>query len=155
MDPFAQGLNQPVEGSLQRIAPRDHHIVMSGPEWNPCQMSHRFTQSAAHAVSLDRIALFLGNGVTNPGRFVGEAAIQGFKQKERTAQPVAFLDGKEIRPVFEPPGFLGGGVVLRHAIVFLRGPVVSDQADRRLRPRARRAWMTLRPPLVAMRARKP
>jgi hypothetical protein len=30
-----------------------------------------------------------------------------------------------------------------------------DQADRRLRPRARRAAITLRPPTVAMRARKP
>lgn len=139
MNPFAQGLNQPVEGRLERIAPRDHHIVMSGPEWNPCQMSHCFTQPAAHAVSLDRIALLLGNRITYARRLIGETAIQGFKQKIRTAQPFAFLNGKEIRPVFEPPGFLGGGVVLRHAIVFLRGPVVSNQADRRLRPRARRA----------------
>jgi hypothetical protein len=32
---------------------------------------------------------------------------------------------------------------------------VPDQALRRLRPRARRAEMTLRPPVVSMRARKP
>ncbi len=32
-------------------------------------------------------------------------------------------------------------------------PVLRDQAERRLRPRALRAAMTLRPPTVAMRAR--
>lgn len=32
---------------------------------------------------------------------------------------------------------------------------IKDQAERRLRPRALRAAITLRPPTVAMRARKP
>ena len=34
-------------------------------------------------------------------------------------------------------------------------PTAKDQAERRLRPRARRRAMTLRPPVVAMRERKP
>jgi hypothetical protein len=52
--------------------------------------------------------------------------------------------GQKVRPL--PQSFHGSSA---------RGVMHRRQADSRLRPRPRRAERTLRPPFVAMRARKP
>jgi hypothetical protein len=59
--------------------------------------------------------------------------------------------GEKFRPAPEAPGSVPTG---RYRSGGLTGEA-GVQALSRLRPRARRAAITLRPPLVAMRARKP
>ncbi|KGF67620.1 hypothetical protein LL06_21170 [Hoeflea sp. BAL378] len=120
-DPLGECLNQPVKRSGQRIAACDNHIVVSGLEGNPCNVTHGFFETAAHSVALDRIALFFRHCVADAGRVVRFAPVEGFQQEIGSAQAFALLHGEEIRAGFKPPGFLGD-VVLRHAIFSLRGP---------------------------------
>jgi hypothetical protein len=63
---------------------------MSGLEWNPCHLTHDFPEASAHAVALDRVALFLRHGETDPGGLVGSAPIKGFEQKKRPRRRFPF-----------------------------------------------------------------
>src|SRR5262245_30639462 len=106
------------------------------------QPLHQFAKPAPDAVALGGGAVFLGDGETDPDRaLVGaSAALEG---KGRAGNPRAIGNGEEVRPLPQP---------IHDWVPKARSPA---QALRRLRPRARRAARTLRPPAVARRARKP
>ena len=93
---------------------------------------HRGAEPPADPVALHRVAEAPADGVGHPRRVVG--AVGEEAQRDRAGSPPAGpREGLERRTVADAP----------------------DQAERRLRPRARRARSTARPPLVRIRRRKP
>src|ERR1700752_1372702 len=105
------------------------------------QPPHQFAKPAPDAVTLGGGSVFLGDGESDPDRAVVVAAAR-LKGKGSAGNPRTIGNGEEIRPLPQPI----------HDCCPKGGPA---QALRRLRPRARRAARTLRPPAVARRARKP
>jgi len=92
----------------------------------------RGTQPPARPIALHRVAEAPTDGVGHPRRVVGSVGEEA--QRDRAGSlPAGPREGLERRTVANAP----------------------DQAERRLRPRARRARSTARPPLVRIRRRKP
>src|SRR5690606_13429416 len=96
----------------------------------------------------DGVADLSGDGEAD-ARSVAITALQHFQKEKPPAALFTTPDGQELRPLAQPrrsglPGLAG----FRQSGAFV-------QAESRLRPRLRRAATTPRPPLVAMRARKP
>ena len=95
-------------------------------------LRHRGPEPSAGAVALHRGAEPTADGVRHPRRVVGSVGEE--TQRDGAGSPPAGpREGLERRTVADAP----------------------DQAERRFRPRARRARSTARPPLVRMRRRKP
>jgi hypothetical protein len=90
----------------KRIPARDHHIVMSGLEWNPCHLPHDLPEASAHAVALDRVALLLRHGETDAGGLVGSAPIKGLEQEIGAAQRFPFCTARKSGRVLSRPGFM-------------------------------------------------
>jgi hypothetical protein len=90
------------------------------------------TKPALHAIADDRPTDFLGNGYAQP---LGRVFIFSVSHKQHKAlgrDPLGRIGGEKIAPLEN-----------------------RDQAESLLRPRARRARITARPPGVDIRARKP
>src|ERR1700730_390283 len=100
---------------------------------------HDLAQAPLDAIALDGIADFFRYREAKTSR-CGVAALARLQHKSRRRSFGARGSGEEVSTSLQP---LHGSAVRRR------------QALRRLRPRARRAAMTLRPPTVAVRARKP
>src|SRR5829696_8090376 len=89
-------------------------------------------EAPLHAVADDGAADLLGDGDPEPDRGVAVVARADEEDEAGHGRAAAAIGGQEV-------GSAGEGA----------------QAERVLRPRARRAARTLRPPTVAVRARKP
>src|SRR5579883_1930722 len=131
--------------------------------------AQRFFQPPPHPIALDRAAGLACNGEAEAGAVCRRLDAPQRLQRERLALPAfAAGDALEFGPFpetaegrrFRAPRLLQ---CFRPAHRTLCGAELkrndaasgSSQADRRLRPRARRAASTLRPPTVAIRARNP
>jgi hypothetical protein len=134
-------LDEPGERQLKGSAPADQHIVIPRPEPVRVAKPHDFPQPAPHPIALDRIADLARNGKSDPWRS-GVGALVGLQHESLPGGPRPCRDAQKVRPF--PQSFHGGA-----------GRTLAAQALSRLRPRARRAFSTLRPPLVSMRLRNP
>src|SRR5262249_12412697 len=117
----------------------DEDIIMAAPHVMRGRTPHRLPEPPAHAVALDRGADLLRRREADPGRPLVVAPAR-LEHEGGGGNPRSRCHGEELGP---SPQALHPR------------PLRCDQALSRLRPRARRAATTLRPPLVAMRARKP
>ena len=110
-------------------------------------------QAPLHAVAHHRVADFLGDGDAEALRAIG--ARHGVDQKHKTGpcDPDSVVGGQKIGALGDDtePGLARPGERGRRG----RGGNVWNQAESFLRPRARRAASTLRPPTVAERVRNP
>jgi hypothetical protein len=151
------------EADLQRRPLADQHIIVAGAQRRGGSQPDDFPQPPLDAVSFHRIADLLRHRKTDPdgspiliGRlagFVTPARLQneGVDRGSRTRG-----GSPKVRPAFQPFHAFDFGLDDGSAPNQSRPAYApSDYALSFLRPCARRALSTLRPPLVAMRARKP
>jgi hypothetical protein len=137
---------------VRRLAGRDpcvHHEI-HGRQFL-LAVSKRFAREALHAIAVDRVACgFDPDGETEAG--MSESTGSHDDEKQCVGRPLTFtVNGVEFR-------FVGEASLARKAARGERNGGAlpgSGQTARRLRPFARRRLSTRRPPLVAMRARKP
>src|SRR5262245_59242005 len=139
---------QLAERGCEHVLAPDDHIVIAWRHVTCSMNAQRLLEAAADAVALDRVSGLFGDGEADARRRV-VAALEHLEQEQASAPFLAFAHGDE----FAAPGQAaqlrcGEPAVVRQYRRF-------RQAESRLRPRLRRAATTPRPPLVAMRARKP
>ncbi|OBZ96800.1 hypothetical protein ADU59_03440 [Pararhizobium polonicum] len=103
-DPLAEGLADPLEGRVQKVASGDNHIVKSGLHCKSGGEPHGFLEAPAHPVAFDGIAMLLGDGETDAWRGVRLVAIKNFEKEQRTFPLLSLANGKKLRPAFQPPG---------------------------------------------------
>ncbi len=133
---FFQGLRQILtkQGkiTLDTSIATNHHMVSTHDTAYRQYFASKFPEAPFHPVACDRITNLSGNGNSQPHCRVAVITITHQQNKATICRPLCRVSGKEI-------------------------PALADcnQAESFLRPRARRAWMTARPPTVAIRARKP
>ena len=161
-------VHQRQEGLAKRFPSGHHHVIVIGARLKRFGGAERLFQPATHPIADDRIADFLGDGETHSRARLQLARrpfrrLQGESAREFSVRPVT---PAEIGPASSAGKRAGRGrlVVLAqgsHSVgqgranALRAGTVRRCQAESFLRPRARRALRTLRPPTVAMRARKP
>lgn len=138
---------------MKRVAPTDKDVIVAGQHRLLADEPNDLTQPPANAVTFDRTALLSRHREADSRWIVAVATLKHLQQEERSLASLAFLNGKKIRTALQPSGFRYGPRL--HHLPDVGSGCGGRQADRRLRPRARRAARTLRPPEVAMRARKP
>ena len=110
---------------------RREQIDTTGAELTGLQR-HRGAEPTARPVALHRVAKATADGVRHSRRVVGPVG-EVAQRDGAGSLPAGPREGLERRTIANAP----------------------DQAERRLRPRARRARSTARPPLVRMRSRNP
>ncbi|MBB3315231.1 hypothetical protein FHT76_003324 [Rhizobium sp. BK176] len=66
--------------------------------------SHRLFQAPPHAVSFDRVAMFLGDGEADAGFGLWFLPVEDFEQEEAAPALFAIADSKKLRAAFQPPG---------------------------------------------------
>ncbi len=106
--------------------------------------AHDLAQAPPHPVALDRAADLLRHREAEPRR-CRVAALARLQHEGAGRGPLALGGREEVRPLLQP----------LHGNADAADAADADYALSRLRPRARRALSTLRPPVVAVRARKP
>ena len=94
--------------------------------------TREFAKPSLHPVPDDGVANFLGDRVADADLRVRVLPVADKQNEAAEGRPFAVIRVQKILPL-----------------------VQGDQAESFLRPRARRARITARPPTVAMRARKP
>jgi hypothetical protein len=158
----AKFLHHGIKSHFERGAPSDQHVIVAGLQQSRWRKPNELAQPAPHTVALDGIADLFADRETNARR----AALPtrtGLQDKaagmSTRAGPGSLGNGPKLTPPYQPLHCRDFGVT------GLGDPLAIDsqpkyragraQALSRLRPRARRAAKTLRPPLFAMRARKP
>jgi hypothetical protein len=125
-----------LERQRERRPPSNQHIVIACRKTSCSRQSDHFPKPALDPVTLDRSSDLSRHGKTyTDGTII--AALAHLQDKSRGRQLFSGRRGEEIGSPSQP----------------IHG--TSHQALSRLRPRARRAAITLRPPFFAMRARKP
>ncbi len=148
---FLQSVVRPVEGG----GAGDHDIIQVPSRRMCCDFGDGCLQSAADAIALNRVAHGFGDGEPEPrarclvrGARSGGAWF-GFQNKRgrRTSGPAPY--SQEFSALSE------GGEFHEWPRRSNGSPKGLTQADRRLRPFARRRVMTFTPPAVRIRARKP
>jgi len=136
-------LRHPGERQIQCRSPSDQHIIMPGTKPVFGQQPNNLPQSPADPITLDGISdLFRDRKAESCRACVTAVACLQHERCGRRLGPGR--RGQKVRPL--PQSFHESKA---------RGGFGRRQADSRLRPRPRRADRTLRPPFVAMRARKP
>lgn len=119
--------------ALDPALPSDQHVIRTGYALDRQKLARERPQPAFHPVANDRVADLLGDGEADANRgltIVTRAYLQ-HEAGHRHASPA--IGREEIAAAGQR----------------------RDYADSFLRPRARRARITARPPGVAIRARKP
>jgi hypothetical protein len=146
------------EGCRERVPPPHHDDVQRSGRERQARFEDRGPEPAADAVALGRMTDPLRNRKAEPKSvgpitfFVPAASLHG--DPFRMEAPSG-CGSQELRPLRQPPEPRLIGCRAPGWIMPAGHAAIRDQAERRLRPRARRAAITLRPPTVAMRARKP
>ncbi len=134
--------------------PRHKHV---GQAHIAIQREHRtgdLPQAALNAIAHHRIAEFFGHRVSHMNRSVHGRGRSSKQQPARhTKRQTRRTHTQKVAAATQSNNRQGWGGKLRHHGI--KRPKPHTQALRRLRPRARRAAITLRPPTVALRVRKP
>lgn len=141
--------DQTCKGPRQRRHPRDQNIVAA---CQPIKGKHavcRGFQPSARPVARNGIADLPARRKSDPYRAMGFGWHTTFQNQSCRSVPDAARGAEKLLPPFQPPE-TGFSARRRRACA---GDV--RQAESRLRPWARRRDSTLRPPAVAIRARKP
>lgn len=145
-------LDQLWEGPLYSAFPRDQNIIIPLFRVAPSGEPDRLLEPPARPVAHDRAPQGLGRGEAEAGDMRIEAPFLG---RSPLASPrLQDERGRRVARSATNMQEFGAGLEAsdgRHR----RGALPPAYADRRLRPLARRLASTSRPPLVAMRARKP
>jgi hypothetical protein len=148
-----------VELCPQRRRPPHQHIIVACAQRCSRGDAYQLAQTPPHAVALHRVADLLGDRKSDSWRsgFGAQARLQDESACRRACASCGSLGGgPKVTPAFQPLHETD----IRTVRIEM-GPArpgraaLSAQALNFLRPRARRAAKTLRPPLVAMRLRKP
>lgn len=126
---------------------RHQNIVRPGFCENWKNLTRSSAQSPANVVTHNRAAKLFCHRETNANIVAIIVPEPAHQQKRRRPGLVAMAQFQEIRPFFQRFQRQRGPRRLTACSV--------RQADNLLRPLARRAASTLRPPVVALRARKP
>lgn len=130
------------------LAP-DQHVVCPGNALQWQDFPGERAQAALHAIAGDGIADALGDGDTEAQRAIGARERVDQKHETGPCDPGSVVRGEEIGALRNDADSAPRRIIDRGDGRF------GDQAESFLRPRARRARMTLRPPGVAIRVRKP
>lgn len=77
---------------------------MAGLHCGPGRKPDGFPETAAHAISLDRVALSFRYGKTDPRFGLRGLPVKHFQKKGAPPPFFPRLNGKELRPVFKPAG---------------------------------------------------
>lgn len=130
------------ERKFERGAAADQHIVIPGAKSPRVRKPHDRPQPPPDSVTLDRVAYLLRHRESDP-RWSVIGTLPRLQNKGRNRSARTGCGGDEVRSFSQPlHGWTPTGFVIRQALS-------------RLRPRARRAFSTFRPPFVSMRARNP
>ena len=156
-----------VERDFKCCALSDQHIIMAGAKRVRRGEPDELAQAAAHPVALDRIADLFADGETNP-RLTDLCPVLCLQDKTAgmsshtigsRARSGSLANGPKVTPAFQPLHCSDFGMTGFEKETFANAMQPKYRARRQalslLRPRARRAAKTLRPPLLAIRARKP
>jgi len=115
-------------------------------------------EASFDTIALHRIPDFLADGKTEPGS-AGRCALviltPGLKDEARRRKAGTFAYSQELRAAFEGRNPSAGRPRRLHLCCGHAPIRYRPQADRRLRPFARRRARILRPPAVCIRLRKP
>ncbi|CDI07302.1 protein of unknown function [Agrobacterium pusense] len=96
---------------------------MTGLHCDPGRKPYGFLQTAAHAISLDRVALSFCYGETDARLGFWGFPIKYFQKKGASPPFFTCLNGKKLRPVFKPAGaFLS----LAHVPATFIGPQIGN-----------------------------
>ena len=139
--------------SCQHLAPRDDHEIAGPVGLGGKGLFRGGAQTAPDAVALNGIADLAGSGQAEAQAVTAffTRGIAHLRREGRRTKTAAMLGRRQKLFAFGQTGVAhGDGPVFRKRRA---GHAPVAQADRRLRPCARRAAMTLRPPFVAIRAR--
>jgi hypothetical protein len=148
-----------IERAVERRAAPDQHVIVAGLQRVRRGQPHHLTQAPPYPVTLHRIAHLPRHRKTD-ARNATLGAAPRLHQERVGGRPHRGGGCPKIHPALQPlhgqSGFgpFAFGKMMR-AQSSLSPAASSRHALRRLRPWARRAATTLRPPLVAIRARKP
>jgi hypothetical protein len=146
------------EPGLERCPPSHQHVIVSSAKRCGRRNADEFAQAPPHAVALHGTADLLGDCKADP-RLPGLGALARLQDKgacrRSRASRGSLRSGTKVTPAFQPLHETDIRTVLIE--IGTGAPIAARpaQALNFLRPRARRAARTLRPPLVAMRVRKP
>jgi hypothetical protein len=156
----AEFLDHGVKGEFEGRAPSNQHIIMTGAQRGGRSQPDQFAQAAPHPVALDRVADLFAYCKANTRRtgLFPRAGLQDEAAGMRSrVAPGSLGNGPKVTPAFQPLHCSDFGVTAfdRLQRYATEHRTCRAQALNLLRPRARRAAKTLRPPLLAMRARKP
>jgi hypothetical protein len=137
----------------ERAAPPDQNVIVSFMQASCGCQPHHLAQAAANTVAFHSVA-HLARHREADARTVRIAAPARLQHERAAGRPRSRCGSPKVRPALQP---LHGNTRLGKARL---GKTRFERARAcyalsRLRPCARRAATTLRPPLVAMRARKP
>ncbi len=144
----------------KRFGPGQDYIIMRGAGGKRIDPAQGFLEATADPIAQGRAAELFGHGDAKAWSGVVLARLwlqSDLKDKALGVKAPAFGRRDELGPAGEPlwrPRALSAASVPA-ARRRLRRTEDAAQAESRLRPRARRAAITLRPPTVAMRARNP
>src|SRR5690606_3235712 len=76
---------------------------MTGFHCKPGRLSDGFLEPSPHPVSLDGIAVLLGDGKADARGAFGISAIENFQEERPAAPAFARAHGNKLRPAFQPP----------------------------------------------------
>ena len=134
-------LDDAIERQLQGGPPSDQHVIMTRPQPPGGRTLYDILEPPPHPIALDCRADLLRHGETDADR----AIVGSPKRLQHESGGCDLATASRCQKIGPPPQSLHGNPP----------PGGRRQALSRLRPRARRAATTLRPPVVAIRARKP
>ena len=90
---------------IERVAARHQHVVMAGPHRKTAGEPHRLPEASPHSVSLDRVALPLGDRETDTG-LAAVAPVAYLEKEVRSLAPLSGTHGEIFRPGLQPAGRL-------------------------------------------------
>jgi hypothetical protein len=148
-----------IECGPERRRPSHQHIIVAGAKRCGRGDADQFAEAPPHAVAFHGIADLLGDREPNPRRsgLGTPVRLEDEGARRRACASCGSLGGgPKVTPAFQPLHETDIRIVLnRNGDPRPDRAALSAQALNFFRPRARRAAKTLRPPLLAMRVRKP
>jgi hypothetical protein len=148
-------LFQPLERQAKRGLAADQHVIMTLRERKGGLKPDGLLEPSPGTIADNGATDLAGQREADPRGCVLIRSGIHLNGEGLSVEPTPFGDAEKVAAALQSTG-LNGLVSLRHpSSPTPRMRLARPQAERRLRPRARRAAITLRPPTVAMRARKP